>query len=275
MKFKKIIYMLLSFTIMSIMISGCNSSNTSEGNEQKIEQNQKEYISEEQITELYTSPEKFKDKYVQLKGKVFGESEKSEGLIAFQMWADPINNERNTIVGYTGDLEISDGDYVIVDGKVYDVYEGKNAFGVTIKAPQIIADTVTVSDYQSVVAPANKTIEPNILKEQLGYSISLNKVDFADEETRLYFDVLNNGKSTFNVYNFNIKIIQENSQYEYQYNYNANYPEIQSDIMPNIQTSGIVSFPPIDPNKSFTVYVEGSSDDWNENLESFIFEVVR
>ena len=51
----------------------------------------------------------------------------------------------------------------------------------------------------------------------------------------------------------------------------ANYPEVQTDLLPGITTSGIICFPAIDMNSNFDIYFEGHSDNWNEEINTYQF----
>lgn len=231
------------------------------------------YLSEDEIQYLYTDTRKYKGRYVKLFGKIFIEPERDEKGVYFQMWQNAANNENNTFVVYLGELDISEGDYVIVDGIVKDTIKGKNAFGGTIIAPKIIAKTVELSSYQDVIAPAEKTIEVSETQEQYGYKLILEKVEFAKDETRVHLTVNNNGKSNFSIYSFNMKIIQNKKQYENQSNWEADYPSVQTDLYPDTTTSGIVCFPALSQTDDFVIYIDGSSDNWEEDIEEYKFTV--
>lgn len=231
-------------------------------------------LSESEIKQMYTDPEKFIDRTVTLTGKVFATPEIDESGIYFQMFHDTENYDLNTIVAYADpDFELEDGDYVKLTGVVKGNFEGSNAFGGSVSAPQIIADTLEKSSYAEVVAPALKTITlTDSSSTQHNYTISLTKVEFAKKETRLYFTVENGGKATFNFYSFNAKLVQNGKQYEEETNYDADYPEIQSDLLPGVTTEGIIAFPAID-QADFQVILDAYSDDFDEDFEVYTFDI--
>ena len=175
-----------------------------------------DYLSEDEIQYIYSDPKKYRGKHVMISGIVFGAPETDGEGIYFQMFQDAVNNENNTVIGYQGDVSIKDGDYIIVDGIVKDVYEGENAFGGSVIAPAILADDIKISSYQDVVSPTEKTIDIKKSKEQYGYDISIEKVEISPIETRVYITVNNNGSSNFSAYSFNMKLVQGNKQYEEQ-----------------------------------------------------------
>ena len=75
------------------------------------------------------------------------------------------------------------------------------------------------------MVPTIKSVElSRVTQDQLGYSITVEKVEFAEKETRVYVTIQNNGSSNFSAYSFNSKIIQNGKQYEEARNYSADYP---------------------------------------------------
>ena len=226
-----------------------------------------------EIKKLYSSTESFKNHYVELVGKVFTAPEYFDGGVCVQMFSDIENSENNTIVYiWDEDFEVKQDDYLRVVGKVGDIFTGTNAFGGEITAPTIDASECEIIDYKSAVAPTSKEIQVNQTKKQHGYAITVQKVELASSETRVYVKVDNKGSDSFTVYTFDAKIAQDGKQYSEQDNWNADYPEIQTDLLVGNSTEGIITFPSID-EAPFKIYLEGHSENWNEDFKPFIFEV--
>lgn len=231
------------------------------------------YLTDEEISYLYSDPDKYKGKHVNLSGEVFVEPEKDSDGVYVQMYQDPTNNDKNTIIKCDPDIDVKSGDYIIVDGTIKGRLKGKNLMGVSLEAPFIIASSVKISSYQEVVVPTKKSIDINQKKKQYGYEIVLEKVEFAESETRLYVTINNNGSSKFTAWN--PKIIQGKKQYEEQANYEAEYPEIQSDLHPKVSTSGIISFPAIDSKSGFQFNIEAHTDTFDEDIKDYVFEIKK
>lgn len=232
-----------------------------------------EPLTDEEITQMYSDADSFKGRTVTIFGEVFGEVEQDKSGTYFQMWGDPANGERNTAVSYSGtDVSLSSGDYVKITGTVGGVSEGKNAFGATIKAVIITADSLELSNYIDAVSPTTKSVDINISQEQYGYKVTLDKIEFAKEETRVYLTVENGGSDNFSIYSFNTKIVQGGKQFEEQSNYEADYPEIQSDLVKGVTTEGIIAFPALEL-ADMQLIIEGYSDNWQEDIEPYTFDV--
>ena len=249
--------------------------NVSQSEKDDVPQVEAVPLNDTELREMYSDPDKYTGRAVKLTGKVFGDVEYSEGSVGFQMYADPSNNSMNTIVGYYGDdLTVTEGAFVKISGIVLSKFEGSNAFGGAVTAPMILAQSAEIVSYQEAVSPTIKEVVPESNSQtQLGYTVTVQKVELAASETRVYLKVDNNGSSKFNLYSFNSKLVQNGKQYEEQRNYKADYPEVQTDLLSGVSTEGIICFPAIE-NTDFQLIFEGRSDNYmDESFEPYTFNV--
>lgn len=271
---KSLLFIVISLFLFMV---ACGEEETSDTISKKNKTTEvKGIVSEKDIDEMYSNPKQFKDYEVELTGIVFNEPEADEDGVYFQMFADPINSEKNTLVGLLDtDLKVKTDDYVKVTGIVKDEFEGENAFGGVVKAPVIEATKFEVVDYVTAVAPANRTIEIKEEINQHGYHMELQKVELADEETRVYLKISNQSDVTIDFYSFNAKLIAGNKQLEENMPYlETGLPEIQSEILPGVETEGVIIFPAIDQKeKKLTFHAEGSSENYDLDYKPFIFEI--
>ena len=69
---------------------------------------------------------------------------------SFQMFADPENSEWNTIVhADAAPSGLQSGDHVRVKGTVRGAREGENAFGGTVRAVEVDADSVEITETEA------------------------------------------------------------------------------------------------------------------------------
>lgn len=265
---KKILSFCLAL-IMCVGLVGCGDSSDSD------KEAKKEFVSEKDIRKIYSNPEDYVGKYVKLSGKVFTNPEKDADGIYFQMWADPKNSDLNTVVAYgNSDFELNSDDYVTVEGKIVEKFEGENSFGGSISAVQIIATKVKISSYIEVVSPTLKEINTDgLLNSQNGVDISVNKIEFANNETRVYYTVTNNSGSNYSFYYFNMKLIQNGKQYEPESNWDADYPEVSGDVLNGVTADGIASFPKIDQSNFDIHFDSGYSSNYDLDFTEFSFPV--
>lgn len=203
-------------------------------------------------------------------GQVFN-IQRDGNTIAYQINSDPTNYEGNTVIAYQGDDPgISKNDYIRATGTVADRMNYENAFGASMSAALLKADVVEKSSYEEAVAPARATIETNMVSEQNGYSITLNKIDFADKETRFYVSVTNNGAGKFTVYDFNAVVVQNGKQFNTEQNFHANYPTINNEVAIGASVEGVICFPAME-QASMQLRLNGHSDNYQVDGTGFDF----
>ncbi len=233
-----------------------------------------EPLSDSEIKMMYSDPDKYKHRMVELSGKVFGNIEYTELGVLFQMFADPVNSELNTLVMCADkDIAFDVGDFVKLKGIVNGVREVENMAGAKLKLPLVQTASAEVISYKDAIAPTIHTFTPeNNAQTQLGYTVTVEKVELAETETRVYLKVDNNGSSRFNLYSFNSKLVQNGKQYEEDNNFDAGYPKVQTDLVVGVSTEGVICFPPVE-NTDFQLIFEGRSENYEENFEPYVFEV--
>ncbi len=154
-------------------------------------------------------PEKYKGHCIEIVGQIFGDPEYSDDGIGIQINTDIKNYKNKIFVAISDDnFEINDNDYVKITGFISDNIQGENAFGAQLEMPLILAKEYKKIDYKDAVSPTLKTVKTNLTKNQHGYYITLQKIEFAKNETRCYVQVKNKGSSTFNVYSLSSKSVK-------------------------------------------------------------------
>jgi hypothetical protein len=135
-----------------------------------------------------------------------------------------------------------------------------------------MADTIEKVDPVDILAPTKLKVDVNKTSNQNGYSITLQKVEFADNETRVYLAVKNGTSDKIHFWGHNAKALQNNKQLDSEMF--SDYPEVQSEILPGVVSEGIVVFPALDINaKKATFVFDGSSDNFDISIEPMSFDV--
>ena len=222
---------------------------------------------------VYNNADEYVGYCLDITGKVFqtGRHEDDDG-IWFQMHQDAENSENNVVV-HAYDMTVSEDDYVRVFGRVQGSVEFTNYFGAPIKSISLSAKDIQKVSYAEAVRPAKRVVEVNETQTQYGYSVCVEKVEFAEKETRVYVSVDNQGKEKFSLYTYSSTVSQNGKQYGEQTNYSADYPRVQTDLRVGNKSDGIITFPALDQS-TFTLYLSGSSGSWEEKLEEFVFDIV-
>ena len=225
--------------------------------------------------EVYTNADKYLGYYVNIKGKVFQNLGDSGEVKGVQVWIDPDNCEQNLMIHYTTEGSFKDGDYVICTGYIKEIHTYTNTYGTELSVPLVYSTDLRSASYIEVMAPTVSTIIPeNLTYEQYGYSITIDKVEFAENETRLYLTATNNGKATWYVDVDASAIIQNGKQFNSEKNYDANYEEVPYNLSKGISASGIVTFPAVGDG-DFEYVLEMHSDDFDERFENVVFKISK
>lgn len=230
-------------------------------------------ISEDEMDEVFTSPDDFKERTITLVGQVFGEIEKSDGCTYFQMYADPENREHNTTVAIQDDIKIKADEYVKLTGTVIGNADGENAFGGVVSSLGVVASSYKKLSYAEVISPSLKTLTINKTFSKYGHKVKIKKIEFAEAETRVYVKVINDGNDTFQLYPYSSVIIQNKKQFEEQTNFDAKYPEIDDEQKKGTESSGILVFEPMNKNKSLEIHLAWGSYNYEEDTDDFIISV--
>lgn len=259
-------YYVLCVLSMFCFLVGCGSQGD------KIPE-ERVYVAEDELEKVYISPDDYKGKYIKVSGRVHQDSKVQEDEIYFEMYADSHGYNKMTEIYYSGVDSFALDDVVTVDGKIIGSHVYTDIYGNEIVAPMIESDNVIKGNYIDCFSP---TIKESIVEEtidQYGYAFTINKIEYAEDETRLYVTISNAGDAELNVSQNRIIIVQNQKQYEYQSNQFAKYESIDTRLYPDTVTSGIVTFPPMDPESSVKIYCEAYCVDIeNVKLETYVFE---
>ncbi|RSK35548.1 DUF4352 domain-containing protein [Bhargavaea beijingensis] len=271
--------MILGLSVV-LLLSACGETATSDSSGKEADAatekaSSKGIVKPEEFDQMYSSPKEYEGYTVEFTGQVFAEPERDADGIYLQVYAKPEDFEQNVIVGIEEpDLKVATEDYVKITGTVKDQMEGENALGGVISAPIVLADTIEVVDYITAVSPTIKEIAVDAEQDQHGFLVNVQKIEVADNQTRVYVKVTNNTSNTINFYDHSTKLIVENKQFEPEYTYETGLPEVQSEILPGIETEGIIIFPAIEPDlANLKFYAEGYSDDYETEIEPFTFDI--
>ncbi|MFD2657946.1 DUF4352 domain-containing protein [Gracilibacillus thailandensis] len=284
---KKYLFVLIAVSMLLIACeeTGTTTSESANGNEESDvkteedkstkEENTKGVVAEEDFDKMYSDPSSYQDYEVEYTAQVFTKPERDADGTYLQAYADPINYEQNTIIFIADpDLAVESEDYITVKGIVRDQFDGENLVGGSIAAPMIEANSVEVVDYITAVSPTIETVEVGQEIDQQGYLVTLQKIELAENQTRVYVKVSNNTNDSISYFAHSTKLIVDNQQLEPEFNYESGLPEVQSDILADVESEGVITFPAIDQETtSLKFHSEGYSDNWELEIEPFVFDV--
>lgn len=260
------------FVASVAVLAGCDSSDGA-----STASEEREYLDDSQMDALFTNPDDFRGKWVKLPGKLVDNSEKDGDTTALQAYYDVTTYDRTYIVYVQTDETFSSEDYILVDGRVDGSYTGTNAFGAELTVPLIKDATITKSDYMTVAAPATATAEPAVSVTENDVTFTCDKVEYAAIETRVYLTVSNASANTVTYSPYSIRIIANGRQIDQDDRngsvYSGNYPELSYDLTTGASTSGILVFPPMEPEAFQVVIPDICSDDWQLDFADVALDI--
>lgn len=254
--------LLLLVSVLVVVVSVCACGGGSNGGSSDSTP-----IASDEIQALYTTPSDFKGRTYDFTGIVIS-VEKDSGTTYLQVMRDIDNYEQNTIIEYdNADLKIKEEDYVKVSGTILGEFEGENALGTKVTAPHVKANSVEVVSAVEAF-PAEKTIDVNQTVTKGPCEATVTKVDYTEDETRVYVTVKNNGSAPVDMYADSGVIIQNGMQIEP--NNGFRYDSMPSEIKAGASVQGVVAFDRIEES-AFTFIFDGYDNDFNDF--EFKFEV--
>lgn len=239
-------------------------------------------LSAEESGKLFTTPKKYLSHCVTLYGKIFAGPDYYDDVFQLLLYGDPQNYGKMFYVYYNADDEAFDqglqqGDIIQVTGTLDNAVDEDGNFVDTPFVPVIGAKSIEKVEYAQAFSKPLKTVEKEQSKTQYGYQVKIDRIEFAEDETRLYMTVVNHGSGEFSVSSYRAKMLKDGAQYEGQPNYIADYPQLSSDLMPGLQTEGVMTFPGLaDLNGSVQFIFDAyAASAWknDEDLKPFEFTV--
>lgn len=266
---KKLFAFLGSAVLIAGTMAGCG--------EQKPEEIV--YLEESEINDFFDSPTQYKGKYVKLSGQLLTEPDKEGDTIGIQAWHDIEHFDQDFYARTDNADGIEKDDYVLVEGKIDGILTGENAFGGEVKCPLIVDAKVTKSTYIEVMEPTIAEISPAASQDQNGVIVTVDKVEYAKDETRLYVTIKNTTDYNFLCGTYSAKLIVNGQQLDRDdmnmtlYN-SPELTELSHEVMAGTSASGTLVFPAIEQNTPFQfVLPDSHSDNYDLMFTNYMVDV--
>lgn len=248
------IWIILALFIFIVISSGGGTSKPSEeyktASTEEIKQKAIESLN---YDELFRNNSQYVGKVVHYLGKVVQVQESSGDsyvLRANVTKGEYGSWENDVFLHYNGERVLED-DVIEFWGEVKGVKKYKTVMAGQRSIPEIViihskilGDSASSAEMTEVVAPAKKTVDVGKTNSQKGFSVTIDKIELADEETRVYLTVKNNTKYKTSFYTYSAKIVQGGKQFD-QKTIFSEREELPSEFLPGIEANGIVAFPAI------------------------------
>jgi hypothetical protein len=191
---------------------------------------------------------------VDITGQLLDNPEKQGNVVAFQMWADPVKFDRNTLVRTDQQaLGLRTDSYVHVRGTVLGSMEGENAFGGTVSAVEVEAEEVERVEAVDAIDPTLKSVEVGQTLSSEGFYVTLQKIEFGPRHPRVYVAARNDGDKAARFDFYSSKITQGSDLAGQNDPFDYNLPKPKPGLRPGEQTEGVVIFGRTDPSQPLQV----------------------
>lgn len=227
------------------------------------------------LDKLFENPKSFDGKEITLGGYIEENKEIGPEEAELQLAVESWQTYNNLVVSYKGSSlsELGYDDIVLVKGKVKGTKSIKNELGVSIDVPKIEATEVIPSTFMEAISPTTKTVDANVVAEQYGISVKVDKVEFSEYETRVFVTVTNNSSDIFDILSGS-RLVQSKKVYEdIFYSLNEELPDLSDEeIGPGASVSGVLLFEPL-KEKDMKIYIEGYSENYDLDLDLFELDI--
>ena len=211
---------------------------------------------------------------VDLKGQVFASPITQGNATQYEVFLDPQNSNENVVVQMTNGPTLQQNDYVEIKGTSRGTVTGQNALGGAVNAVAVVATSITKISRDDAIAPTIKTVSGVSPETQNGFTLQVDKVQFAKQETRIFLTATNKSGANISVNDFESTLVQGTHQLKQKQLFNANLPTFPTQIANGVVAHEELVFDAANlsgPSLKFVTSV--SSDNFNQTFNNFSFTI--
>ncbi len=226
---------------------------------------------------LATNSDQYIGSEISLTGRVIDRpSSVDGGAWRLQVQADPDESETRFFVVVTADrLDISADDFVRFDGTIEVDPEKNRLEDAGEDLPFISADDFQQIPSHDVLAPTSQLLEPKVSESQFNVTVTVEKIEFAEKETRVYMRIDNGTEQTVRLNDGRMKLSQGPGESDLQPDPAPDYDRLPSDLPTGMSATGVLTFPPASYEVgSLRLTIGASTDDYTLRFEPFELAVV-
>jgi hypothetical protein len=196
---------------------------------------------------VHADAEEIDGRQVELRGRVFRASEPSNtNEVAFLVWVDFDNDRLPTAFVVRGPPTVLTTETFV---EARGVVEGRELYGYPdgreVVVPRIRVTALTVTDRLGI-RPAIQVVGIGQPLTQLGIQVTLERIEFAMEETRLLFTIENRRDETVNAIGTRLAVRQGEAEYRAVFPIGNGVPPPRGRVEAGAIQSGWFQFPPLD-----------------------------
>ena len=105
-----------------------------------------------------------------------------------------------------------------------------------------------------------------------GVTISVDKVELEDDQTRIYLSGVNDSDAKCDLFMLETKLVQDGTQYSLKLDANEGKDTFPSEIEPGESVQGWLTFQPVE-KRNFSLWLVGFSSDYQDDTREFRFNL--
>ncbi len=172
----------------------------------------------------------------------------SQSQFTIQTNADAIVGER-TLIAVRTNPGVTEDQWVRVEGLLNSYFNTQNLLGSEIRLPVVFAHNVTViTRADAVPSILTVLVDQNITRH--GLTITLERLEVADSETRLYISAKNDSPNNASLYTYDAVLVQGTRQIKSKTLFGQDIGEPDTTLVSGTETQGVLLYEPVSPVNS-------------------------
>ncbi|WLV24583.1 hypothetical protein QR721_13215 [Aciduricibacillus chroicocephali] len=270
----------LIFVTTILLVTGCSNGKTEENKrddsevkqEAKAEESGKTRgtLKEEDYKKLPENFKKYANYTAELSGKIT-DINVGKGQALIMLNYDYTDPSSEAMVEVKTD-KLKEGDYVQIKGTIVDEYTDEDGEKQSVDELAIKASSTKKVDFKEAFAPTKREIKLDQKEDHKGLKVSLQKLEIADEQTRLYLTVNNESKVEVDSKLDFSKMTVGGKELELsKHRDHMELPEFQAELKPGEKSEGVLVFPAIEQSVT-TAKFEVNPGRYNFDIQFDPFE---
>jgi len=211
------------------------------------------------IANILLSPRGYRDRAVRFFGRVAADPEYDSEGTHIQVYVVYGAKNTNIVVDYPATLEITQGDFIALRGRVGEPFTGVTDSGERLSTFRVDAAKVRGASAEQALAPPDVVRAGKTSRVWRDVEVSVERVEFAAAETRFYMKVDNRSAEAIVNQIFNCQASQGARLLGLQPNRIANYKELAVDLPGGSSDRGVLVFPALKPGRAIGLVLNVSS----------------
>lgn len=226
------------------------------------------------IANILTGPERYRHRAVDFSGQIAAEPEYDKDGTHMQVYVAYGAKSIYIIVDYPATLEIARGDFVNIRGRVGEPFAGATEEkGGRLSTFRVSAGKISGASAEQALAPPKTVWAAKTRQVWRRIEVGVERVEFADTETRFYVMVGNKGPEAIVNQVFNSQAAQAGKMLSPEPG-RPGYKELAVDLPSGSSDRGVLVFPPMAPDATVNLALHVSGSGW-EHVFSFILRPSR